>query len=260
MQRDYKFSSVIILQFISVIIVFLIAKLFGTSPNDLESMGTSFSGIISNILTTIVVITFQFMIARGLVYNRMGTVGEYMDGINYLNLKVIGVCFLISLLPNLAWIFLGFSLVTTIAAGFMINNSFDAVSAAVGLVLLILIGQIVYSAFTNYRFLLAADRPELSFADLFKGTFKVGKDLFGKTLKTYAKWLILPVLVFIALIVPLGTYANGIFSFFLMYILILAFAIYAVLATTFVLGELSNHYLDYKNDYNKAYEKTIYEA
>lgn len=50
MQRDYKFSSVIILQFISAIIVFLIAKLFGTSPNDLESMGTSFSGIISNIL------------------------------------------------------------------------------------------------------------------------------------------------------------------------------------------------------------------
>lgn len=260
MQRDYKFSSVIILQFISGIIVFLIAKLFGISPNDLENMGTSFSGIISNILTTIVVIIFQFMIARGLVYNRMGTVGEYMDGINHLNLKVIGVCFLIALLPSLAWIFMGFGLVTTIAASFMINNSFNAVSTAIGLVLLILIGQIVYSAFTNYRFLLAADRPELSFADLFKGTFKVGKDLFGKTLKTYAKWFILPVLVFIALLILLGTYGNGTFAFILMFILILAFAIYAVLAPTFFLGELSNHYLDYKNNYSKTYENIVYEV
>lgn len=199
------------------------------------------------------------MIARGLVYNRMGSVGEYMDGINHLDLKIIGVLFVINIIPNLLVLLFVYGVAATITADFVAYSNFDAVLPIAGLGLLMLIGGIIYQAFTHYRYLLAADREDLSFADLFKEIFRTGKDLFGKTIKVYLKRLILPIIVFVVLEVLLVTYGNGFLSVFLLIILPIIFVVYIFIAIIQVLAELSDYYLDYKDNHPEIQEKIVYE-
>lgn len=259
MKRDFKFSSVLILQLIMIVIVFIITRLLATNPTEIEGMASSLKGIFSSLLRFIVITIFQFMIARGLVYNRMGSVGEYMDGINRLDLKIIGVLFVIDIIPNLLVLLFVYGVAATITADFVAYSNFDAVLPIAGLGLLMLIGWIIYQAFTHYRYLLAADREDLSFADLFKEIFRTGKDLFGKTIKVYLKRLILPIIVFVVLEVLLVTYGNGFLSVFLLIILPIIFVVYIFIAIIQVLAELSDYYLDYKDNHPKTQEKVVYE-
>ena len=260
MKRDFKFSSVLILQLIMIVLIFIISKLLATSPTEIEDMTSSFKGMFSSFLTFMVMAVFQFMIAHGLIYNRMGTAGEYMDGISNLNIKILGVLFLIEIIPAILLFLLVYGIASVIPADFVVNSNFNAILPISGLVLLILIGWTIYGAFVHYRFLLAADRKDLSFASLFKGTFKLGKDLFGKTIKTYLKRLILPIILFIALEVLLVTYTNGILGILFLIILPIIFVVYIVIAIILVLAELSDYYLDYKNNHKETHERIAYES
>ena len=260
MKREFKFSSVLILQLIMIVIVFIITRLLATNPTEIEGMASSLKGIFSSLLRFIVITIFQFMIARGLVYNRMGTAGEYMDEISHLDIKMVGVLFLIDIIPGILFFLSVFTIAATIPSDVVLNSNFDAVLPIAGLGLLILIGWTIYGAFVHYRFLLAADREDLSFAGLFKGIFKIGKDLFGKTIKTYLKRLILPIIVFIALEVLLVTYGNGFLSILLLIILPMIFIVYICIASVLVLAELSDYYLDYKDNHPETQEKVVYES
>jgi len=97
-RRDYKFSSVIIIQIIVTLILVLIVSLTGAYANSDFNTGSS---ILNTILTTAVQTIFGFIIARGLVFNRMGSLGEYFDNFNYLTLKLFGLCFIISILISI---------------------------------------------------------------------------------------------------------------------------------------------------------------
>ena len=260
MKRDFKFSSVLILQLIMIVLTFIISKLLATSPTEIEDMTSSFKGMLSSFLTFMIMAVFQFMIAHGLIYNRMGTAGEYMDGISNLNIKILGVLFLIEIIPAILLFLLVYGIASTIPADFVVNSSFDTILPIAGLGFLILIGWTIYGAFVHYRFLLAADRKNLSFASLFKGTFKLGKDLFGKTIKSYLKRLILPIILFIALEVLLVTYASGTLGILFLIILPIIFVVYICIAIILVLAELSDYYLDYKNNHLETHERIAYES
>lgn len=260
MKRDFKFSSVLILQLIMTSLIFIIAKLLATNPIEIEDMTSSFKNMLSSLLTFIVMTVFQFMIARGLIYNRMGTAGEYMDEISHIDIKMVGVLFLIDIIPAILLVLSVFAIAAIIPSDVVMNSSFDAVLPIAGLGLLILIGWIIYGAFVHYRYLLAADRKDLSFAGLFKGIFKTGKDLFGKTIKVYLKRLILPIIVFVVLEVLLITYGNGFLSILFLIILPMIFIVYFYIAITLVLAELSDYYLDYKNNHLETHERIAYES
>lgn len=83
--------------------------------------------------------------------------------------------------------------------------------------------------------------------------------MFSKTFKTYLKWLILPSILYIFIIVVASskptTAGNS-----LALVLSILFVIYIFIALVFALVELSDHYLDYKykeqidNDEKISYE------
>lgn len=260
MKREFKFSSVLILQLIMATLIFIIAKLLATNPIEIEDMTSSFKNILSSFLSFMVMTVFQFMIARGLIYKRMGTAGEYMDGINHLNIKIVGVLFLIDIIPGILFFFSVFTIAAAIPSDVVLNSNFDAVLPIAGLGFLILIAWTIYGVFVRYRYLVAADRNDLSFSRLFKGIFKIGKDLFGKTIKTYLKRLILPIIVFIALEVLLVTYGNGFLSILLLIIVPMIFIVYICIASVLLLAELSDYYLDYKDNHPEIQEKVVYES
>jgi len=260
MKRNYKFSSVFLIQLIMVLIIFIIGRLFGNLSTDVEDLASSLYSYISSLLINIVLIIFQFMLDRGLIYNRMGSIGEYMDNINYLKFKTFGVCFVIMLIPYVALATLGASVASALTADMMVNGEISSLSSLFGLAILVLIGQVIYGAFTCYRYFLAADHPQASFGELFKNTFKLGKNLFGKTIKTYLKWYILPVIIF-ALLAGLITNTNkGMTSIGILSILSIVFVIYAIISSTIVLGELSNHYLDYNSNVKYEDNSVVYES
>jgi hypothetical protein len=242
------------------LIIFIIGRLFGNLSTDVEDLTSSLYSYISSLLISIVLIIFQFMLARGLIYNRMGSIGEYMDNINYLKFKTFGVCFVIMLIPYVALATLGASVASALTADMMVNGEISSLSSLFGLAILVLIGQVIYGAFTYYRYFLAADHPQASFGELFKNTFKLGKNLFGKTIKTYLKWYILPVIIF-ALLAGLITNTNkGMTRIGILSILSIVFVIYAIISSTIVLGELSNHYLDYNSNVKYEDNSVVYES
>lgn len=247
MKRDFKFSSVLILQLILAVIVLIINQLLAGSPAGLDDISNSNAGLLSRILTFLTVSIFQFMIAYGLVHKRMGSVGEYMDGINHLNIKIIVVLFLIDIIPGILLFLTAFGVSAASSSNFVANGNFEAVLTIVGLGFLMLIAWTIYGVFVHYRYLLAADRKDLSFAGLFKETFSLGKALFAKTIKVYFKRLVLPIMVFIALFAIIANFLNSSLGLVFILILPIVLAIYIIIANTLLLGELSALYLDYKN-------------
>lgn len=93
MQRDYKFSSVFIIQVISAVLIFLITLFLAGDTSDRGALVQTGGNILLNIIITSLIIIFQFIIARGLIFNRMGSLGEYFDNINHLNFKAFLLCF-----------------------------------------------------------------------------------------------------------------------------------------------------------------------
>ncbi|MBP2069895.1 MULTISPECIES: hypothetical protein [Anaerococcus] len=257
MRRDYKFSSVIIIQIIVTLILVLIVSLTGAYANSDFNTGSS---ILNTILTTAVQTIFGFIIARGLVFNRMGSLGEYFDNFNYLTLKLFGLCFIISILPYLLIVGFGIGLISSLTSAMISGNNFAGFGSMMGLLILLTILSIVYTFFTAYNHFVAADNPDLSFGELFKKVFKIGSDLFSKTFKTYLKWLILPSILYIFIIVVASSKPTTVGNS-LSLVLSILFVIYIIfIALVFALVELSDHYLDYKykeqidNDEKISYE------
>lgn len=59
MKRDFKFSSVLILQLIMIVIVFIITRLLATNPTEIEGMASSLKDIFSSLLRFIVITIFN---------------------------------------------------------------------------------------------------------------------------------------------------------------------------------------------------------
>lgn len=253
MKRDYKLSSIIIINLIAAMISAIISKILGAD----NSQNTS-AYIIASLLSLVITTIAGFAIARGLLKNRMGSLGEYLDNVNFLNFKVFALEFLISLISSAGLVSFFLTPIQNLTVNALEKGEYLPTNFIIPIVLLVIFGM-VYDIFTSYKFFVAADKDQLSFGALFKEVFVVGKDLFKKTLPTYIKLMVLPSIIYIVILVatirsqmtqyalnPAMDAPMGAIAFIL--VLALVFLIYIFVASAILQAKLSNFYLDYKKD------------
>lgn len=247
MKREYKFSSVLLIQVLTGIVLFLIGillnKIFANQTGEI-SLAKS---LITSLLTSVITIFGGFIIARGLIYNRMGSVGEYFDGINNFNGKVFLVGFLIYVLPSLISSFLASNYSESVVSSISMGGRFP--KSIIGSSILVFIILMVYEILTTFKFFVIADNPDLSFGQLFKKVFIVGKDLWKKAIKIILLWVILPFVIFVIL----GFFSVSAFSgpdslagLGILLINMIIYAIVMVFISISIWARLSEAYLDYK--------------
>ena len=257
-KRDFKLSSVLIIQVIMSLIIYLLGTLFDISPT---SGSENEPSMIYSILAMAVSIFTNIILAHGLLFNRMGTVSEYLEGIHVINLKKIGLSALVNAIPTFAMIFIGSLLSVSLTASLLAGGINGLGSIMISLILLLIV-YIIYFIFTAYQYFVVVDNPNMSFGTLFKQIFLVGKDLALATVKVFLKWILVPVIVYLVLLIAMLKSASGpnmgatIFAS----ILSLAFIIYIIIAFALFLNQLSLNYLDYKAKNNeRSYQELVLE-
>lgn len=260
MKRDYKFSSVLILQIIMTIIILIVSNLLSGGQYNPEAESFSVRTNISSIITTIVYIFAQLIIARGLLVNRMGTVGEYLDNINYLNFKMFAVCIVVQILPYIAIFVLGAGILGGIAASGAVVDGAEGMGFSIAMAVLLALALIIYLLFTAYQYFVVVDNKDLSFGQIFKKIFKVGKDLLADTFKIIFMQIILPIIIYGVIVALLLTKMDGLAAMVIVGILTIIISIYVIIASVRVLARLSDVYLDYTGSDNTDSEKMVYGA
>lgn len=254
MKRDYKLSSIIIINLIVAMISAIISKILGDDNSEI-----TITYVIASLLSLVITTISGFAIARGLLKNRMGSLGEYLDNVNFLNFKVFALEFVISLISSAGLVSFFLTPIQNLTVNALEKGEYLPINFIIPIALLVIFGM-VYDIFTAYKFFVAADKDQLSFGALFKEVFVVGKDLFKKTLPTYIKLIILPAIIYIVILVSIissqmtqyvvnstgGPASLGAIAFIL--VLSLVFLIYIFVASAILQAKLSNFYLDYIND------------
>lgn len=255
-RRDFKLSSVLIIQILMALILYLLGRILNGPIEDSDP------SIIYSILAILISIVGSVILAHGLLFNRMGSVSEYLEGVHVLNPSNIGLSFIINIIPTIIAYGLGVGLVLSVTFGLMAGD-FSALGSWIFTVLLILVISTVYYIFTAYQYFVIADNPNMAFVDLFKRIFKVGKDLAGQTIKVFLTRIVLPIIAYVVILVSLVGSASrspnvGVSLF--AGIISIVFIIYILLAFVFFLNQLSLNYLDYKGkdleeiDYKRVYQ------
>lgn len=253
MKRDYKLSSIIIINLIAAMISAIISKILGADNSE-----NTITYIIASLLSLVITTIAGFAIARGLLKNRMGSLGEYLDNVNFLNSKVFALEFLISLISTAGLVSFFLTPIQNLTVNALEKGEYLPKNFIIPIALLVIFGM-VYDIFTSYKFFVAADKDQLSFGALFKEVFVVGKDLFKKTLPTYIKLMVLPSIIYIVILIatirsqinqyvlnPAMDASMGAIAFIL--VLALVFLIYIFVASAILQAKLSNFYLDYIKD------------
>lgn len=247
MKREYKFSSVLLIQVLTGIILFLIGillnKIFAKQPGEVYLA----KSLVTSLLTSVIPIFAGFIIARGLIYNRMGSVGEYFDGINKFNGKVFLVGFLIYVLPSLVSSFLASNYSESVVSALSMGGRFP--KSIIGSSLLVFLILMVYEILTTFKFFVLADNPDLSFGQLFKKVFRVGKDLWKKAIKIILLWVILPFIIYIItsfLAISSVAGPDSLTGLGILLIIMIIYAIVMVFISISIWARLSEAYLDYK--------------
>ena len=132
------------------IIIAILNYLLGVGQYSPEADSYSIRTSISSILNTIVIIIAQLIIARGLLVNRMGTVGEYLDNINYLNFKVFAVCALVQIIPVIAIFVIGTSILGGVAISGAISDGFEGMGFSIVMAILFTVALLIYGLFAFY--------------------------------------------------------------------------------------------------------------
>lgn len=257
-KKDFKLSSVLIIQVITALIIFLLGKLFNGPSID---GGEAEPSTIYSILSMLVNIVINIILAHGLLFNRMGSVSEYLDGFHVINPRNFALSLLINVIPTIAVIVTGTFFATSLSVSIM-AGSYTGLGSMLILLIVLLIVSMIYYIFTAYQYFVIADNPDMAFGDLFKQVFKVGSDLAGATVKIFLKWILAPIIIYIVLIVAMLGSLNGpnIGATILVSILSLVFIVYIFIAYALFLNQLSLNYLDYKEkNTDETYQKQVFE-
>ena len=91
MKREYRFSSILWIMLIVGVTNYLLSRL--ALALDEQNF---ILGFIVDLITGLISFIFTFAISGGLLRNRMGSVGDYLNQVNYINMKVVTVGFLIA--------------------------------------------------------------------------------------------------------------------------------------------------------------------
>lgn len=244
-KRDFNFKSIVLVYLISFLASFLILSIFKSD----SGWGTLIAGLVTAL--------FEFAVSRGLIVNRMGDFGEYLEEVKSVNLNFF--------LVNLLFVVLEF-LITLISAGsiagagmgMMRSNFAASLSAGFGMIILTLILTVVLSLVRAYANFVVADprNEDLTVVDAFKKVFSTGFALLGKTFVSLLKYTLLPLVVFIivmAIIAKASSGGPGLATGLLLAIVGLVFLVAIVYLIVKYKAEISDHYLNLYGDYDGDY-------
>ena len=80
MKREYSYGSIILVEIIVAVFAFVLYKIFGSSADE---------STIYNLLSSVITWLGSFIIASGLINNRKGSVGDYLNQLQRLDKKAI---------------------------------------------------------------------------------------------------------------------------------------------------------------------------
>ena len=248
MKREYKLSSIVIIQFIGIVVALITSTLF-----EYISQDSTVLSIIAGLITSLISLLFQFAIASGLIRNRMGSVGEYLNQVNLITGRIILINIILSLIVSIFTIAIG---LLGGGAVFVQNIIANGIGKSIGMILivfLVAVVSLVFSILITYSNFYLADKlvgneRKESLKESISNIFKIGKDLFGKTIMVYLIYFIIPIIIVLVLIVLMMTWGGndaGMGFILIISVLSLLAVVYGTFASAIVLARLSDNYLDY---------------
>ena len=246
--RDFKLSSVLIIQVIMTLIIFLLGKIFNVSSIDETYAEPS---LLYSILSMLIYIVTNFIVAYGLLSNKMGSVSDYMKGIRVINPRNFSLSLVVNIIPTIAVLLFGAGISSLITNSILLGKYSQTGTITTSLIIVILLSMIYY-VFTAYQYFIIADAANMSFSKLFKKIFVVGKDMAAKTIKLFLKWIVLPIVIYLVLIIALfsSTSQGNVGAIVFASILSIVFVVYILIAYANFLNQLSLNYIDYKNKFD----------
>ncbi len=244
MKRDYRFSSIFWILLIVGVTNYLLTRLFDVIGED-----NFVIGVLVSLITAIISFVFSFSISSGLIRNRMGSIGDYLNQVNYLNMKVLTVGFVVAVVRAIIdYVFTASGAVSLITAAANPNNSSVFAIGAIILPIIVVLVIVIIAMFFVYTNFYLADHydTEDGVMTIIGKIFSQGKRLFKKTLILGLKWEGIPLLIYILslgllLLVKDEFVGLGLFAFFT-----LAYAIAALITAIIFVARLSDIYLDDK--------------
>lgn len=244
MKREYRFSSILWIMLIVGVTNYLLSRL--ALALDEENF---ILGFIVDLITGLIGFIFTFAISGGLLRNRMGSVGDYLNQVNYINMKVVTVGFLIAVARAIISL-LGsasgaYGVFKTMASP---NNS---TVFAIGSILLPILGALVIAVialFFTYSDFYLADHydTEDGVITIIGNIFKQGKRLFKKTLILSLKFFGIPLILLLVSIGMLFFVKDEMVGLGLFAFIMVVFAIVGIIISIVYLARLSDIYLDDK--------------
>ncbi len=223
--RKFNYGSVILLMILSGIIAGVFENIY---DGNLAVIGTIFAWIIN------------YIICRGLLYNREGSFSEYFRGIKTITGKVFLMNILIGLINSVALLF---SALTSGTGAVLTDAGMRGILLASLLFILVIVFLSLIFAYSN--FVMADERyRELPFFTCLKLITKAGFKLFSETfimgLKNF-KVTIISSLVALIMIIPAKSMPEILTVSF---IALIVAAIAAVIVGPNYIARLSDIYLD----------------
>lgn len=240
MKREYSYGSVILVEIIVAVFAFVLNRIFGSSADE---------NTIYNFLSSVITWLGSFIIASGLINNRKGSVGDYLNQLQRLDKKAIIV--------NLILIVI--TIVLTFSFGKI--GVFDVESKKFNLLSLSVLGTLllgILSIFTAYANHIVSDprNKDQSIMDALKSVFTIGIKLFGKTISLYLLYIVLPIILVLGIIVGIVVGTNtpeaGIGIIMLGGGIL---GLYYILISPLVSARLADNYLNLTGDIEREIEK-----
>lgn len=243
--RKFKTSSVFLMYLIFAIISVLIARFIGKD----NTVATLIIGIVAAFV--------EFAISRGLIVNRMGSLGDYFAQMKEINLNFFLLNIFIGLVGFLISLIAAGSMAAVFGAvGSVYSEPIRPPKGAYGLIALSVIVNLIFSMITAYGNLIVADprNKGQSFGQVFKNTFSTGFTLLGKTILIALKYMVGPIAVLIVLVMAMtrslatnpgpGSIGLGI-------ALVVVFAVVVIYFAIKFKGAISDNYLNLVGDYKE---------
>ncbi|WP_296112228.1 hypothetical protein [uncultured Anaerococcus sp.] len=244
MKRDYRFSSIFWIMVIVGITNLLIFQLIQAINED-----SFILNFLADLITALISFVFVFSISGGLIRNRMGSIGDYLNQVNYINMKVITVGLIIAVVKSIIRFLVNSTGIVGIFSAMVSpkNNSVFAIGAVLIPIIGFIILAVVATFFAYSKFYLADNYDtEDGVMTIIGKIFNQGKRLFKKTLVLGLKLIGLPLLIYVLCIGLLFFIKDDMVGMGLLTFFTIAYLIVAVIMAFIFVARLSDIYLDDK--------------
>lgn len=234
MKREYSYGSIMMINFLGGLITLALNLIF-------SKVDPKRTNLIFNIIILALIWFVSFLVTAGLINNRKGRVGDYLNQAKRINLKVVIIALLLNLINWLISLIFNDKLDSIKQA----TNNFISIGGAIII--------LIYAILTTYTLCILADprNKDKSIGHIIKDIFFTGVKLIGKTIKVYFLYIIIPLVsVYILFFIILIGFNKDSLTFFLSMSLLIGVVtiIYTLFIGPVVFARISDNYLDYKSD------------